>query len=64
MQQNLVLQKWTEKYEAALTERQTDTIRRFLYRQIIGSLVYISIWTRSDISYNNIHLIIEYTSKL
>jgi hypothetical protein len=51
MQPNLVLQKWTQEYDKQLTPKQLELIQRFPYRQIIGSLLYISIWTRPDISY-------------
>ena len=51
MQPNLVLSKWTPEHDANLTQKQEYLLSNFPYRQIIGSLLYASIWTRPEISF-------------
>ena len=51
MEANLVLHKWTKEYYDTLSDKEVNTVENFPYRQVIGSILYLSIWTRPDISY-------------
>jgi hypothetical protein len=51
MEPNLVLSKWTKEYDDSLSDKDKYIVEQFPYRQVIGSLLYASIWTRPDISF-------------
>ncbi len=51
METNLQLPKWTEDHDKLLSANSKEFIRKFSYRQLVGSLLYLAIWTRLDIIY-------------
>ena len=59
MEENLKLSPWKEGYEANLSARCQEQIKNYPYRQVVGSLLYLAIWTRPDITYA-VHLVAKH----
>jgi len=59
MEENLKLLPWSEASEAKLTEKCKMRIKNYPYRQVVGSLLYLAIWTRPDITYA-VHLVAKH----
>jgi hypothetical protein len=59
MEENLKLLPWSEAYEAKLTAKSKLKIKNYPYRQVVGSLLYLAIWTRPDITYA-VHLVAKH----
>jgi hypothetical protein len=59
METNLQLPKWTEDHDKLLSANSKEFIRKFPYRQVVGSLLYLAIWIRPDITYA-VHLVAKH----
>ncbi len=51
MMSNSTLEAWTEDYDDNLTNAHLEDIASFPNRQVIGSLLYLAVWTRPDLQY-------------
>jgi hypothetical protein len=59
MDENQKLPPWYEGYDATLTPKGLHKIRTYPYRQVVGSLLYLAIWTRPDITFA-VHLVAKH----
>ena len=59
MDENLKLPKWKEGYDDNLSAKSKAYIKSYPYRQVVGSLLYLAIWTRPDITYA-VHLVAKH----
>ena len=59
MEMNLKLPVWKDGYENKLSAKSLAYIKAYPYRQVVGSLLYLAIWTRPDITYA-VHLVAKH----
>ena len=56
MMVSLTLSRWSEEEDSKLSPDNISLVNKFPYRQVVGSLLYLSVWTRPDIQYAIISL--------
>jgi len=59
MDENLKLPKWKEGYDDNLSAKSKAYIKSYPFRQVVGSLLYLAIWTRPNITYA-VHLVAKH----